>query len=49
MNIDMAALHAIVVDRGISFDDLLEDGGGRSADRVSAHSRAIRWTLSDRD
>ena len=25
MNIDMAALHAIVVERGISFDDLLED------------------------
>src|ERR1700759_5393070 len=25
MNIDMGALHAIVVERGISFDDLLED------------------------
>src|SRR6202161_4774228 len=25
MNIDMAALNAIVVERGISFDDLLED------------------------
>ena len=25
MNIDMATLHAIVVERGISFDDLLED------------------------
>src|SRR5947209_15258259 len=25
MNIDMGALHAIVLERGISFDDLLED------------------------